>query len=60
MLLAYTKTTNVAEVLASDLPEDPYLLPELVAYFPPALQERFGDAHAPAPPAAGDHRHRSW
>ena len=43
VVLAYTKTTNVAEVLACDLPEDPYLLPELVAYFPPALQERYGE-----------------
>ena len=39
MVLAYTKTTNVAEMLACDLPEDPYLLPELAPYFP-ALQER--------------------
>jgi glutamate dehydrogenase len=43
VLLAYTKTTNVAEVLASDLPEDPYLEPELEAYFPPALRERFAE-----------------
>ena len=43
VLLAYTKATNVAEVLASDLPEDPYLLPELVGYFPPALRERYAD-----------------
>ncbi len=41
VLLAYTKTTNVEAVLDSDLPEDPYVLPELVRYFPPALQERF-------------------
>ena len=36
VLLAYTKTTNVAEVLASDLPDDPYLQPELVALLPAA------------------------
>ena len=43
MLLAYTKTTNVAELLASDLPEEPYLVPELVDYFPSALRERYAD-----------------
>jgi len=43
VLLAYTKTTNVQEVLRSDLPDDPYVQPELAAYFPPALAPRFGD-----------------
>jgi glutamate dehydrogenase len=43
VVLAYTKTTNVAEVLGCELPEDPYLVPELIGYFPPALQERFAD-----------------
>ena len=43
VLLAYTKTTNVAELLTSDLPEEPYLLPELIGYFPAALRERYAD-----------------
>jgi glutamate dehydrogenase len=41
VLLAYTKTTNVAELLGSDLPEDSYLRPDLAGYFPAALRERF-------------------
>jgi glutamate dehydrogenase len=41
VLLAYTKTTDVAEVLASDLPEDPYLAVELLRYFPRPLAERY-------------------
>jgi glutamate dehydrogenase len=46
VLLAYTKTTNVNEVLRSDLPEDPYLAAELVRYFPPVIGERFADVVA--------------
>jgi glutamate dehydrogenase len=41
VLLAYTKMTNVAEVLGSDVPEDPYLAPELAGYFPAPVRERF-------------------
>ena len=41
VLLAYTKTTNVREMLASDLPDDPYLSRDLVRYFPTPLRERF-------------------
>ena len=43
MLLAYTKDTNAAVVLASDLPDDPYVQRELVRYFPSALRERFAE-----------------
>ena len=43
MLLAYTKTANIAEMLRSDLPDDPYLAADLVRYFPPPLRERFPD-----------------
>ncbi|MDQ1423791.1 MAG: glutamate dehydrogenase, partial [Acidimicrobiaceae bacterium] len=40
VLLAYTKTTNVDEVLASSLPDDPDIQDELAAYFPHAARER--------------------
>jgi glutamate dehydrogenase len=43
VLMAYTKSANVHEMLRSDLPDDPYLEPELVRYFPPELRERFGE-----------------
>ncbi|MEQ1701993.1 MAG: NAD-glutamate dehydrogenase domain-containing protein, partial [Ilumatobacteraceae bacterium] len=41
VLLAYTKTTNVAEMVGSELPDDPYLEPDLVRYFPQRLQREF-------------------
>ncbi len=41
VLLAYTKTTNVAEMVRSDLPDDPFLEPELLRYFPERLQREF-------------------
>ena len=44
VLLAYTKDTNTAVVLGSDLPDDPYVQRELVRYFPTALRERFAPA----------------
>ena len=43
VLLAYTKDTNTAVVLGSDLPDDPYVQRELVRYFPSALRERFAE-----------------
>ena len=45
------------ELLASDLPEDPYLQTELDAYFPHQLREQFGCADRRASAAAGDHHH---
>ncbi|WP_037605428.1 NAD-glutamate dehydrogenase [Streptacidiphilus rugosus] len=49
VLLAYTKITLADEILASDLPDDPYLQGKLHRYFPPQLQTRFEqqiDSHA--------------
>jgi glutamate dehydrogenase len=43
VLLAYTKSANYAEMSRTDLPEEPYLEPDLMRYFPKALQERFPD-----------------
>ncbi|HEY3238173.1 MAG TPA: NAD-glutamate dehydrogenase, partial [Acidimicrobiia bacterium] len=45
VLLAYTKIDVAAQLLASDVPEDPWLGGELTAYFPPQLaDQRFADA----------------
>jgi glutamate dehydrogenase len=41
VLLAQTKIEAAEEVLASALPDDPYLHRVLAAYFPPALRERY-------------------
>jgi len=43
VLLAYAKITLYAELLESDLPEDPALDGELARYFPAPLPERFGE-----------------
>jgi glutamate dehydrogenase len=41
VLIAYTKNTNVAELVRSDLPDDELLVDDLVGYFPVPLRERF-------------------
>src|SRR5690606_32992498 len=41
VLLAYTKIALKEWVLATDLPEDPYLADRLVGYFPRPVRERF-------------------
>lgn len=41
ILLAYSKINLYQELLASDLPDDPYLTKFLVTYFPTALQKTF-------------------
>ncbi|MBU3977543.1 NAD-glutamate dehydrogenase [Propionicimonas sp.] len=42
-LLAYTKIALKKWVLATDLPEDPYLADRLMQYFPEPLRERFAE-----------------
>ena len=41
VLIAYTKSANVHMLERSDTPDDPYLEPELMRYFPSVLRERF-------------------
>jgi len=41
ILLSYTKVALYEELLASGLPDDPYLAAELERYFPTAVQQRF-------------------
>ena len=43
VLLAYAKLDLKAELVASDLPDDPYFLPALTNYFPPEAVERLGE-----------------
>ena len=42
VVLAYSKNDLYAELLDSDVPEDPHLSTELDGYFPDPLPERFG------------------
>ena len=44
VLLSYTKIALSRWVLASDLPDDPYLADRLVQYFPQPLRERYAEA----------------
>lgn len=41
VLLAWTKIVLAQELLASDVPDDPYLDQDLLVYFPSAMRERF-------------------
>jgi glutamate dehydrogenase len=43
VLLSYSKIRLYQQMLASDVPEDPYLSRELQDYFPTPLRERFAD-----------------
>ena len=42
MLLSYAKIALSAQLIQSDVPEDPYLSQELNRYFPPRLATRYG------------------
>ncbi|PJK14397.1 glutamate dehydrogenase [Lysobacteraceae bacterium NML07-0707] len=44
VLLSYAKLVAYPELLASDVPEDPYLSKELERYFPEALQKKYAKA----------------
>jgi glutamate dehydrogenase len=41
VLIAYAKTALYHELLASELPDDPYLLKDMFKYFPRPLRKRF-------------------
>jgi glutamate dehydrogenase len=41
VLMAYSKINLYADLLASDLPDDPLLVEDLVLYFPAPLRQRF-------------------
>jgi glutamate dehydrogenase len=49
VLLAYTKLELQRALVASDVPDDPYLDADLVAYFPPSLHHGFDGALASHP-----------
>ncbi len=44
VLLSYSKLVAYPQLLASDVPEDPYLSRELVRYFPQPLQAKYAKA----------------
>ena len=41
IVLAYTKSVNMTEMVRTEFPDDPYLEPDLVRYFPRLLQQRY-------------------
>ena len=41
VLMAYSKINRIADLLATDLPDDPLLIEDLVLYFPAPLRKRF-------------------
>jgi len=49
VVLAYAKMSMFDELVASNLPDDPYFNRALEAYFPKVLTEKFGDAIAKHP-----------
>ena len=58
MLLAYSKMWLYDELLASTLPDDPWIATALERYFPQPLRETLRAAYMPRHPLqARDHRH---
>lgn len=49
VLLAYAKMSVFDDLVASDLPDDPYFNRAIKAYFPKVLSEKFGEAIAQHP-----------
>ena len=43
VLLAYSKMSYFESIVASDIPDDPFVLDRLIAYFPERLGERYAD-----------------
>ena len=43
VMIAYTKNVDIAEILDSDVPDDPVLDADLMSYFPRPLTSRFPD-----------------
>lgn len=43
VLLSYAKIVLLDDLVASDLPDDPYLEADLMGYFPPKMQKAYGD-----------------
>ncbi|NND73459.1 MAG: NAD-glutamate dehydrogenase [Ilumatobacter sp.] len=41
VMIASTKNADIDEIMATDLPDDPALEPDLFAYFPTPIQERY-------------------
>ena len=56
VLLAYSKMWLFDELLASDLPEDPWVGTALARYFPSVLKERFGTLYRAPSAEARDRR----
>ena len=44
VVMAYTKNADVADILLTDLPDDPALASDLSSYFPGPLRDRYADA----------------
>ena len=56
VLLAYAKMDLYAALLDSDLPDDPDLQDDLIAYFPILLRKQYRERILNPPAAPGDHR----
>ena len=57
VLLAYSKMWLYDELMASDLPDDPWVGTALQRYFPAQLREKYGAYMPRHPLQARDHRH---